>query len=239
MITAEARKLIGIDADAYTLPQLKKAFRTQSFIHHPDHGGTEESFQKLHEAYEALLQGSVSAAGPHVPIETETIEGNPLADLGKGYPLTESAITCDICHEAGFKAFHDRVSKEKTCSMCRGTGAFSYPCGGCRGTGKNTNPQTGLPVADCIACGGVGRYYPPSKDNSRHGGFTVKHITLPDGTPVRANKCNTCRGSGTVSYLADLDEVSCYTRCRKCEGRGEVKIYNPVLPRGLFAVGEK
>jgi curved DNA-binding protein CbpA len=44
-----------------TKDELKKAYRKQAMIHHPDKGGTPENFRRLNDAYN-LVSGSTSRA---------------------------------------------------------------------------------------------------------------------------------------------------------------------------------
>lgn len=46
-------KILNVSKDA-TEVELKKAFRKQSLVHHPDKGGNEEHFKQINESYSVL-----------------------------------------------------------------------------------------------------------------------------------------------------------------------------------------
>ncbi|MCL2017209.1 MAG: J domain-containing protein [Alphaproteobacteria bacterium] len=58
----EAYDILGLSRDA-SLKDLKKAYRTKAKIHHPDHGGSKEEFQKLGDAMNFLCKHSPSKDG--------------------------------------------------------------------------------------------------------------------------------------------------------------------------------
>ncbi len=232
MTPVEAMKIIGVKSSKFTTVELKKAFRAQSFLCHPDQGGTDNSFRELREAYE-YLKSSASAPRATSAPKTETVEGRPLSELGKGYPITESARTCNVCSGAGYKTYHDKKHIRGTCLDCKGTGVFSYPCRTCRGEGHYKNPKTGKPAGTCKTCGGTGRFYP--KHNTKTGSRWYKEMKMPNGTVIQANQCRKCDGRGEGIFDTDGDQ-DYYTYCRECSGIGEIKMWNPVIPRGLLGV---
>lgn len=52
---------LGLTPDA-SLLEIKRAYRTQALLTHPDRGGSEEAFRKVHAAYEAALTRRTRAA---------------------------------------------------------------------------------------------------------------------------------------------------------------------------------
>jgi|GEM_PF-2921380 len=231
----EARDFIPNLEEQFTHQELKKAFRSQSFLVHPDMGGSDHEFNLLKEAYEFLQSRAVHTLGENVH-EFQTVCGTPLADLGKGLPLTVSARECDICNGLGYKGFSDEM-REVKCPDCEGEGVFFLPCKKCGGTGDYKHPRSGKVVGKCNLCGGNGRFYPRhvGKAFGTMGWFSDPFgvgVTLPNGQERRAHKCKRCRGSGTVC-VEDV-RVLKYLKCLKCEGTGEEQIFNPVLPRGYL-----
>ena len=115
-------------------------------------------------------------------------------------------------------------------------------CYSCNGTGQKTNVQfrncthcdqknsyitlfifvkvgTGIKTVKCRACRGTGRF------------------TLRSGREV---ECKNCSGTGkykfTCKYCNGVGQIKTVTKteCRDCEGTGrkELKLYNPVIPKG-------
>jgi len=52
---------LGLPSDA-TLPEIKRAYRAQALLTHPDRGGSEEAFRKVHAAYEAAVRRRARAS---------------------------------------------------------------------------------------------------------------------------------------------------------------------------------
>jgi DnaJ-class molecular chaperone len=121
----EARTLLNLP-DTFTPQLLKSAYRRAALCSHPDKGGNNALFQQLSTAYAILLplsrQDSKLA-------ETKTDDGTKLSELGKGYPLSESARECPECHGAGYLkhgigTYHQNTYKMGfvTCRKCLGVG---------------------------------------------------------------------------------------------------------------------
>lgn len=235
----EARDFIPDLSEQFTFLELKKAFRAQSFVVHPDTGGTEHEFGLLQEAYNLLKGRAVHELGEEV-YELQTIDGTPLSKLGQGLPITISARECDICEGRGYKSFINKMTTIK-CPDCEGEGTFFLPCKKCGGTGDYKHPRTGKVVGKCNLCGGNGRFYPRHVGKSfgtmgwLNDPFGVR-IILPNGHPRQVHRCKKCRGDGEIRV--EDKRVLKYMKCSKCEGTGEEQIYNPVLPRG-YLMGQK
>ena len=231
-----ARELL-MKEEVFSLRELKTAFRNKAMVEHPDHGGDAERFIHFQDAFELLKD--FATEGGRVKAGTETEDGTLLSTLGNGYPLTVSAKTCEVCEGRGYNSFpRTNENKEVACPDCQGTGAFSYACRGCWGTGSNTSPRDGKVIGKCNMCGGSGRFYPPYKGPrvSRITWIPVyKDITLSNGQKIRANACSQCESTGRI-WVTVRGTERFYAKCNICSGVGEVKIYNPVIPRGLFAV---
>jgi hypothetical protein len=64
--------ILGLDTKlSYTIEEIKKAFRVQSKIHHPDAGGASESFFLLCECFNVALQKIVPVNRPEILNEAE------------------------------------------------------------------------------------------------------------------------------------------------------------------------
>lgn len=229
----EAKTILGIPTDeVLTAHALKSQFRIASRIHHPDAGGDAAAFIMIKEAYDWLL------ANANITVEQlrdlVTIEGQRLVDLGKGYPLTVSAKTCEFCQGRGYKTFHKM--KRAPCSKCGGTGLVRYPCKHCDGTGRYIH-STGKDIGECRRCKGTGWFYPFSKRPSLF--FSYNYAKNVPGTDKEGVPCRNCHGTGEDPFgLVSTEEVEYYFTCTSCEGVGEIKMKNPVLPRGYFTSGQ-
>jgi DnaJ-class molecular chaperone len=232
----QAEHIMGILAGGDKKTLLRK-YRELSMYRHPDVGGSQEEFTELTEAYNTLL--SLCETVDDGSVKVQCIDGTRLDDLGKGYPITESAVTCDGCEGKGYREYSGgavATGRQIQCPTCGGSGLFSYPCKKCHGSGKYVHPNTGKEVGDCNLCGGSGRFYP--EDRKRGGRFKmgwgmrdyfVKYIP---GTTRIGYECKDCFGRGEVEEMTD--GAPFYRKCEECKGIGEIKMWNPVLRRGLL-----
>lgn len=230
----EARDLVPGLEEKFSLRELKRAFRRQMFIVHPDMGGTSEEFGLLEAAYNFLEKKVVHELGTE-RFNLQTVEGFPLTELGNGLPLTVSARECDSCEGRGYNTFLN-YTRDVVCPDCKGDGKFWLPCKKCDGTGEYRRTDTNKVVGSCYLCGGSGRFYPiyKSKPGAKVRSIFGDSVTilLPSGKSQAVNKCRKCRGEGTIEETDSSRPT--HVRCRVCNGSGELKIYNPVLPRGYI-----
>lgn len=147
-----------------TEAELKKMFRTLSFRYHPDYGGSHIAFVGLQSAYE-ILNKKVKEIDRSFDSK-RTIEGDLIADLGKGFAITDKDVgTCDVCNGEGYHVYHDEghgLGIFEDCLVCKGVGLFSYECKFCKGTGKYQKTEKHTPIT-CKRCSGTGRFYPVNK----------------------------------------------------------------------------
>jgi DnaJ-class molecular chaperone len=242
MNEVEARDFIPGLSDEFTAQELKRLFRKQSLVKHPDTvTGSDEEFKLLVEAYNVLSKIAFNKFGKKLT-ELKTVKGVPLVDLGKGYPLNVSAIECENCEGKGYKGFSSRTRPEQ-CPDCKGEGTFFLPCKKCKGTGDYIHPKINKVVGKCNWCDGSGKFYPAYKRQREASAYmswswmnfvpdNFKYVTFKDGSQKRVNICKKCRGEGIVQVLDDGYQF--YSECQICSGIGEIKIYNPVLPRGYL-----
>ena len=240
MELSEAKKLFSLDSLDRRL--LLKKYRALAFTCHPDYGGDPEAFNRLMDAFHILSKNCKDGVDDK---GAKTIDGKRISDLGKGYPITESARTCDACDGKGYNMFHgnaEGTGEYKTCPACGGDRVKSYPCNRCEGTGKYKHPKSGKIIGECRGCKGTGKFYLYArKRRSNRFGFMFEDLWRFDmnpyipGTDKRGIPCDMCCGDGKVEIKTNGEPF--YTVCRKCEGVGEEKMWNPVLPRGLFTNG--
>lgn len=227
-----AMSVLGLDEE-FTQRDLRKAYRIMSMQFHPDRGGTSEQFETLTKAYGALKSRALKDG---VKSDEQTVEGVPIEELGKGYPLTVSAVECDVCKGKGWKGYAEIKEVEVVCPKCCGEGTHWYECENCGGTGDYITPHTNTITGRCYKCDGTGRFYPKYRRNTLFDRF-FKVVMIKD-KPIQVNICLNCNGTGKTKVKKRLDNaMKC--KCQECDGIGEVKIYNPVLPRGYLIGKEK
>jgi hypothetical protein len=110
-------------------------------------------------------------------------------------------------------------------------------CGECKGFGYRSFEEDGLRrcpdcfmttmfaprTIRCSKCRGLGRLVVDGVNK----GVCFRCC----GLGFIRNVCKLCGGEG---FVGSAEPRLRYVRCEGCEGCGEVKIYNPVLPRGLL-----
>lgn len=211
MTSDEAASLLRVELPI-TANALRTAFRRRAAEEHPDkskHPKAAERFIAVQSAFD-FLNESVYVVG--APAAAKCEDGTPLTELGLGLGPTINGKPCPECRGRGYKEIHERAR----CSDCRiGFLGFrwEYRCRRCSGTGRFT--RNGRDVGECFACSGLGW-----------------HIDR-NPSSLGYNRCQTCHGTG----YASTEKVSSYIRCSACDGTGEVKVLNPVLPKGLFTMG--
>jgi len=234
---------------------LKARFREMAIHLHPDHGGDSKKFSKLMECCAILSEIAVDDNGRDETI-LQTIDGTPLADLGRGLenPLHNSR-SCEKCEGRGYN--EEVAEKLVICRNCEGEGwSFIVPCRACKGTGKFTDPKwlDQTRKVNCRKCGGTGKF---DLRNSRKEFYTGAILSPYPKTP-RPVPCYICNPHGKPgpsrwskgfwnflvldSFLSSsygFDEVGyvrnphskAYDICRKCLGKGQLLLDNPVLPK--------
>lgn len=187
-------EILGVEKES-SPEEIKKAYRTLSKEHHPDHGGDEEKFKEINEAYSVL-------SNPEKKAEYDNpMRGNPFEDIfrdfsfgggpfGRQNPARHNPNAprkgrdIKLQHEAPLHVFvlggKIKISFgfNDVCKDCKGRGAMEFDkCTNCDGTGMVTQVRSGRGVhvqssGPCSMCSGKG------------------------GTPKEA--CTTCNGSGHV-----------------------------------------
>lgn len=233
-----AMQILGLKTKCSVASALKM-YRRLALERHPDLGGSQEAFVELTDAYNLLTKEFEGIAEDgNQASKAKTVDGRKLSDLGHGYPITVSATTCERCDGKGYVEFTGgRDEGRVDCPVCGGVGLRSYPCNRCGGDGKYK--VNGVVRGECNSCRGSGRFYPKSKEQylryNPWGDQWWHRPTYIPGTKFVGIPCSECFGEGTVIRF---HKVTGYATCYACEGIGEIRIYNPVLPRGLFANGK-
>lgn len=213
MDISTAQKTIGVNLPI-SLSALKAAFRRKALTMHPDHGGSHEGFLKLNEAFK-VLSGSTTMllVADEVVAGATCIDGTPLEDLGKGYPITKAACACSTCSGKGYVPDGPRPGYE--CPHCDGQGKFirrDRKCPACNGYGGDLFAAFSFSrfARVCRVCRGMG---------------SITWLRLK-----RPITCRFCNGTGMREGGAS------YRKCYECKGIGEKKMWNPVLHRGLLGI---
>jgi DnaJ-class molecular chaperone len=221
----------------YSMQELKVAFRRVVSKTHPDVGGIREEFERAMSFFYTLSNQCTNfGKRPDGSIieGDKTTEGRKLVDLGKGYPITENAKTCETCDGKGYTSFRKECDhKYQVCDACNGIGLFSYPCKKCGGSGEYS--RNGKIIGECNLCHGSGRFYPENKRPLR--GFCDAFRYIP-GTMKLGITCKKCNGHGQL-WVPVVSDKLFHAVCYICDGIGEIRIFNPVLPRGLFVGANK
>ena len=138
MVLEDAMVLFGFKPGSIqSRSSVLKVYRRLLFKFHPDHGGDADDFRKLTDAFNLLAKvfKDIGVVGSD---DVVTICGRPLCDLGKGYPITEPACTCDECDGGGYRKYS---------GLKEGTGEYkSY--GECGGEVSRTRRVTPLGMED-------------------------------------------------------------------------------------------
>ncbi len=213
MDSTEAAALLGI-VPPVPLNTLKTTFRRLSREEHPDvskHPQATRRFAQINEAYNLLIKDpNVLEFTEEDAKKLETVEGIPLAKLGKGLGPNTNGRPCTLCDARGYRGYKaDRIP----CEDCKRvflnifTEAWAYRCRKCKGTGRFL--RNGKDVGECFACKG-----------------NCWHVSRS-----RSNDCKSCRGRRSIE---DPKGRMFYTSCEHCKGTGEIMVFNPVLPKGLL-----
>lgn len=192
------------------LPEFKKAYRIAAKTLHPDNGktGNAEAFLEIQWAYEHLSKTPEAFEGAP-PSTITTVDGTPLSELGKGLGPTTNGRICPECDGNGYESV-EGFGSWKVCDRCIGGRVpRSFTCRPCNGTGKFTQKNSRR-IVNCRVCRGTGLFNHPT-------------LTM---------NCPDCDGTATVRIPGQ--NVSYHT-CWKCRGVGEIKIFNPVIPKGALS----
>lgn len=211
MFTEDLYELLGINKNA-TQDEIKKAYRRQSKIHHPDAGGSDENFKKIAYAYDILSNK-----------EKKDLYDKYGHDMGRSHGAGMSDNMADFIRKAqaefmgGFgmrqegpqpiklnvqvslkEVYHGTQKKykykaNKVCSHC----------GGLRYVAKEGGSKE-----NCKTCSGAGM------------------VTTQNGFMMYTTTCPDCRGAGSKIING----------CKTCSSSGYEKVEQTVnidIPRGV------
>jgi len=233
--TAKLLEILGL-VPPVSFTTVQMAFRDMAKQHHPDHGGDSEQFQEILLSYRALQDRSRRGEFLAEEKEQRTVGGIPLAELGKGLGPKINGRPCSRCAGKGYTTEH-LVGRLVDCPTCHGVGEINeVVCNRCQGTKQNLKGEP------CPVCKGSGVYHLPHpkmcptcvpknairRKTSRTWFYYFGEYLweMPDGTPVYPGQV---RASSDVLYYP----------CSECRGAGEVRVWNPVLPKGRLFQGGK
>jgi DnaJ family protein A protein 2 len=221
-------EILGISKQA-TDAEIKKAFRKQAMIHHPDKGGEPEKFKDLNKAYDTL-QDKVKKG----IYDTQGEEGLKRHAQGNGggegaaHPFAEMFANMGMGGFANMGGHHQQqqqqqqqrrqqaqgiqieITLEELYLGCEKTYTFSMQgiCANCNATGSKT-----LKKHMCVDCNGKG-----AKVELRQlGPGMIQQIQLP---------CTNCRGTG----IATPENDKCATCKGQCSVTLEKKRYITLVP---------
>lgn len=184
-------EILGIDKGAEQ-KDIKKAYRKLSKQHHPDHGGDEEKFKEINEAYSTLSDPEKRAdydnpMGQMGGFSFDDLFGGPNGPRGPfrapnpNAPRRGRNIVLEHPVLLRYFIFGGKLgvdfSFKDPCPDCTGTGAAEkQTCTNCKGTGHvvQTQHSQGMTMRSATAC------------PTCHGrGFTA------------SKQCELCKGSGS------------------------------------------
>lgn len=173
------KEILDLDPSVdHTDQEIKKAYKKQALKHHPDHGGDEEKFKEITEAYEYLTGKRTDRQ--QVPPDWQPFHGfdpfdifgrNPFRNRSRSTecpPERDSQInvelTLSIEEIKNGKVFGPvEYQKSKPCEECDGIGGKTkIRCQTCGGTGQIREIQNATGnsfvgyIRTCHDCGGVG-----------------------------------------------------------------------------------
>lgn len=212
----------GIDYQSLTIDDIKKAFRRQAHVDHPDKGGDEEKFKDLLEAYKILsipeykeqydMYGDSWLNNRDLPPRSgggrDNFDGI-IKDIFDAFtfklPSAEKSVNVSLDELYNCAKKYLKINRPISCIECGGNGGTRVCCPGCFGSMKKCVlcEMKGFIFKDaCAKCDGKGFY----KDAS----FVTIHLN----PGIDVNKVIEISGvdKKTVRiYLNELDHEK-YTR---------------------------
>ncbi|KKK61294.1 hypothetical protein LCGC14_3015770 [marine sediment metagenome] len=199
-----------------TRAAFRHSYRKQAFLVHPDHSQTKDPapFVALQAAYDLLLQCNAIFAGDTEKQGDTATDGTPLNTLGLGLGSAVNGTDCNKCRTRGYTT---AIGKKRVyCEECNDEGVPLKQCPRCRGTCGFTAPDKTHVV--CEVCWDKGKILDIIKR---------KHFSA--ALPL----CKHCHGT-KYRTISNRDQPI-FHKCLVCNGTGEVRIFNPVIPKGRLA----
>jgi DnaJ-class molecular chaperone len=230
------RTHFGLDAPV-SPHTFRMRYRALALDLHPDRAGpgATAAFQNMQNAYERIIQCAPIFQCDHgkASLHDNTVDGTSLATLGLGLGPNVNAQECSKCKGSGYTTTWgqkwvvcDDCDEEgwplRTCPQCKGTCGFTslegehVMCWTCRDVGKVRVPQR---VVSAIR----------RKQEQKYRRYGTRFFDFFDSSWL----CASCRGTHQKT-VSDKEQPN-HQKCGHCHGAGEVRIYNPVIPKGRLA----
>jgi len=221
------RKHFGLQPPI-THTAFRKRYRELAFEYHPDHAGSSatQRFQTLQDAYEKIRATTALFApeSADIGITEQTVEGVALHELGLGLGPSINAVECKPCAGKGYETTYG--ARTVYCGRCDDEGRPLQQCPQCRGS-KGFTALDGHTHIQCWTCNDSGTILKKANVRQREGQFNW----LFNNRFV----CSYCHG--TKRRVMDKDKkCPIYHKCLACLGTGEIRIYNPVIPKGRLGI---
>lgn len=180
--------ILGVDENA-SMEEIKKAYKTLAIKHHPDKGGSEETFKKISEAYNIVGDENKRKDYDNQRKNPFNMGGNPFEDFfngmftngrKRGAPDKIIEINVGVIESFLSKEKHITYQRNVMCNTCNGSGGSKIICKNCNGEGFKTI-RTGngffnqIVRQTCNSCNGNGFSY-SSRCNKCQGTTTTKEI---------------------------------------------------------------
>jgi molecular chaperone DnaJ len=191
--------ILGVTENA-GMEEIKKAYKSLAIKHHPDKGGSEETFKKISEAYNVI--GDENKRKEYDNQRNNPFSmggGGPFEDFFNGMFSTnrkrtapDKVIGIDVGTIESFLSKEKQITYQRNimCNTCNGSGGSKIVCKNCNGEGfKTIRVGNGLfnqiVRQGCTSCEGNGFTY-SSRCGKCQGTTTIKDINnllikLPHG----------------------------------------------------------
>lgn len=202
--TRENMNVLGIKDYPFTETELKSCFRALIKEEHSDISSDKNSKEKSQKIISAYNELKNLAT-----IEKK-INGDHVVVKRDVEDLFDFSQPCSSCQGMGYHIQHQH--KHCSCDISRSWSPYSFMV---------STHRTGYKTLKCFPCNGTGKFKLKS-------GREVECLKCKGEGKFRV-KCKFCKGMG---YLLEEIKVECGT----CEGTGrvELKVYNPVIPKGAI-----
>lgn len=169
--------VLGISKNA-TDDEIKQAYKKLAREHHPDKGGNKETFQKIHEAYETLLNPEKRSEYDNPSPSPQQFDFHQFNSFFNHHmkqiqKCSDHYYTCNVSLQDIYFGIVKklRIKRERlcksclvNCNTCHGTGIITHTtqlgpmrqiiqnaCSSCHGRGKKQNSQS-----SCLSCKSLG-----------------------------------------------------------------------------------
>jgi molecular chaperone DnaJ len=204
-------EVLGVEKNA-AVDEIKKAYRKKAIEFHPDKNPgnkeAEEKFKEAAEAYDVLSD----------PQKRQRYD--QFGHAGVGGASGGGFSGGDIDLEDIFSRFGDIFGGHF------GFGGFGGFGGGSRGGGQRMNRGSDLRVKVKLNLGEIARGVEKKIKVKKYVPCAVCHGSGADGGANSVKTCDTCRGSGVVTRIANtlIGQVQTQSVCPACNGEGRIVV---------------